>query len=170
MESTIKNFLLWPAFEPIHLTVNMRAIEDTRTLLLKMGNGSLDSLNNDGRISIPDTMILKADDDLIDNVFGQNIETFTTDCYSERAILFPTNEKCRIINNKINDKFTHVSKTFYSVESINSDDSTEISNFPVEFLNTVHILGLPPHELTIKIDSIVMLIRNLKTKVQIFFV
>ncbi len=50
---------------------------------------------------------------------------------------------------------------YYSIDSIESDDDQEISNFPVEFLNSINISGLPPHLLKLKVGSVVMLIRNL---------
>ena len=33
--------------------------------------------------------------------------------------------------------------------------------YPVEFLNTLHFAGLPPHELNLKKNAVVMLVRNL---------
>ena len=41
---------------------------------------------------------------------------------------------------------------------------TMTSNYLVEFLNSLTISGLPPHKLVLKINCIVLLIRNLNTK------
>ena len=44
------------------------------------------------------------------------------------------------------------------------DDPDEVSNYPTEFLNTLQPDGLPPYNLTLKVGSIVMLLRNLDSK------
>lgn len=43
------------------------------------------------------------------------------------------------------------------------DDVREQANYPVEFLNTLTVSGLPPHKLILKENCIVLLIRNLNT-------
>lgn len=44
------------------------------------------------------------------------------------------------------------------------EDNSEKINFPVEFLNSIISSSMPPHELTLKVGAIVMLLRNLNTK------
>ena len=40
-------------------------------------------------------------------------------------------------------------------------DDESLGNYPAEFLNTLNISGLPPHELRLKLGVPVMLLRNL---------
>ena len=54
-------------------------------------------------------------------------------------------------------------KTYNSMDSISSEDPEEVANFPTEFLNTLHVLGIPPHELKLKIGAIVILLKNINS-------
>jgi hypothetical protein len=44
------------------------------------------------------------------------------------------------------------------------DNAENIDNYPMEFLNSISIPGLPPHELRLKKNAIVMLLRNLNVE------
>ena len=51
---------------------------------------------------------------------------------------------------------------FESADSIvHSNDDAEASLFPTEYLNSINASGLPPHWLTLKTGSALLLIRNL---------
>lgn len=54
-------------------------------------------------------------------------------------------------------------KAYHSLDKVVSDDVREQNNFPVEFLNSLSVSGLPPHKLVLKESCIVLLIRNLNT-------
>ena len=78
------------------------------------------------------------------------------------VILTSHNEDSSILNNKIltlidSDEMTYDSDRHKGVDL--SDDNIYI-NFPIEYLHNIRE-GLPPHELHLKINAIVMLIRNL---------
>ena len=49
-------------------------------------------------------------------------------------------------------------------DKIICDNDNDINNYPVEFLNSLTISGLPPHKIVLKVNCIVLLIRNLNTK------
>lgn len=55
--------------------------------------------------------------------------------------------------------------TYKSIDTIISADGEDVNQlqqtYPVEFLNSVNLPGLPPHELNLKRNSIIMIIRNL---------
>ncbi len=40
----------------------------------------------------------------------------------------------------------------------------EVANFPTEFLNTLHVSGIPPHELKLKVGAIVILLKNINSR------
>ena len=65
-----------------------------------------------------------------------------------------------LISFKIPDEPT----TCYSCYKIIVDNDNEINNSPVEFSNSLTISGLSPHKLVLKVNCVVLLIRNSKTK------
>ena len=56
------------------------------------------------------------------------------------------------------DRFSSKEKIFYSHDSV-EDDSR--NHYPLDFLNSITPNGLPPHELKIKKNCPVILLRNL---------
>lgn len=73
-------------------------------------------------------------------------------------------EDCALINSDILNRMPGEEKIYHSYDKIITDDESEINNYPVEFLNTLCVSGLPPHNLQLKVNCIVRLIRNLNTK------
>lgn len=65
------------------------------------------------------------------------------------------------MNNVIMDKLPGESKTYLSADSVDTIENT--TQFPIEFLNSLTVSGLPEHELKLKIGAAVMLIRNLNS-------
>jgi len=76
----------------------------------------------------------------------------------ERAILSTTNEHVDAMNAIMIEKFPRDEKVFYSFDSV--DDDTR-NNYPLDFLNSITPNGLPPHELKVKKDCPVILLRKL---------
>ena len=81
--------------------------------------------------------------------------------FSKVAILAPKNDHCRAINNKVLDLIPGEVKTYKSVNRLVSENDSEILQFPIEFLDSLELTGLPPHELNLKVGAIVMLLRNM---------
>jgi hypothetical protein len=68
----------------------------------------------------------------------------------ERAILSTRNEHV--------DRFPGKQKVFYSFDSI---DDVSYNNYPLDFLNSITPNGLPPHELKVKKNCSIILLRNI---------
>ena len=84
---------------------------------------------------------------------------------TDRVILAPHNEDTKLINNKVLNLLFGDSHTYYSLDYathkvIDQTDENIHLNYPVEMLNNIRE-GLPQHELKLKINAIVMLIRNI---------
>lgn len=76
----------------------------------------------------------------------------------ERAIFSTKNEHVDVVNALMIERFPGKAKVFYSFDSV--DDDTR-NNYPLEFLNSITPNGLPPHELRVKMNCLVILLRNL---------
>ena len=102
-------------------------------------------------------------DDVIDSVFA-NFEgnLGKAEYYESRVVLAATNEIVNEVNNEMVRRIPGELHTLTSVDTVGDmDDQTA---FPTEFLNTLCLPGMPEHELLLKIDSIVILLRNMDIK------
>jgi len=114
-----------------------------------------DSSKNANNISSKDYPI----DNLIEKVFPKLNENCTSaDYMRERVILSTTNGHVDAMNAIIIEKFPRDEKVFYNFDSV--DDDTR-NNYPLDFLNSITPNRLPPHELKVKKDCYVILLRNL---------
>ena len=82
-----------------------------------------------------------------------------------RVILAPHNDDTKLINNKVLSLLLGDTHTYYSLDyathkGVDQTDENIHLNYPVEMLNNIR-KGLPPHELKLNINTIVMLIRNI---------
>jgi len=76
-----------------------------------------------------------------------------------RAILAARNVDVNEINFHIQQILPGDLMSFKSIDTV--IDENEIVNFPTEFLNSLDLPGMPPHNLQLKIDSPIILLRNL---------
>ena len=96
------------------------------------------------------------DDDLIDEVFS------TSHSYlQDRVILSPKNEHCLHVNERVLGTLPGEVRTYISADSVKCDNEDERLNYPMEFLNSLTPSGMPPHWLNLKVNAVVMLLRNL---------
>lgn len=102
---------------------------------------------------------------MISSTFPNFLQNFNCTKYlSERAILTPTNQTVGRLNAIIVDKIPGEAVSYYSLdeaEDFGGTDAQKNAAFPIEYLNSISIAGMPPHELKLKVGVVVMLIRNL---------
>ncbi|KAL4143309.1 hypothetical protein QTP88_005655 [Uroleucon formosanum] len=89
----------------------------------------------------------------------ENLKEISMDWLCERAILTSKNETAKEINKILLGSFQAKKMEYRSVNSVLEID--DAVNYPVEFLNSLNPPGFPPHLLTLKIGSPIMLLRNL---------
>jgi ATP-dependent DNA helicase PIF1 len=77
---------------------------------------------------------------------------------NETAILATLNAKVEEINEEILDMLDGEERTFYSLDSTDPEHETTIMP---ETLNALRSAGLPPYEMRLKSNAVVMLLRNL---------
>lgn len=108
-------------------------------------------------------MILPQGQSLIEATFGKQLTPDMEHLYAERAILCPKNKDCLEINAKVLNGLPGHLVTYQSIDSVKEDDPAQVANFPTEFLNSLHVSGLPPHQLSVKVGAVIILLRNLNT-------
>ncbi|XP_074323772.1 uncharacterized protein LOC141660684 [Apium graveolens] len=91
-------------------------------------------------------------------------EGHSTQYLSERVILTPTNQTVGHLNSLIIDKLPGESVSYFSVDAVEEFGGTDEDMnkaFPIEYLNSLNVAGMPPHDLKLKVGVVVMLMRNL---------
>ncbi|CAI6350436.1 unnamed protein product [Macrosiphum euphorbiae] len=78
---------------------------------------------------------------------------------SQRAILAAKNNDVHALNFTIQSKIAGDLVTYKSVDSITNPD--DVVNYPTEFLNSLEIPGFPPHNLQLKVGTVILILRNL---------
>lgn len=130
--------------------------------LIQIGNGEYPSINGEpeGTIELPSSIVVQKD--IVSEIYGEAI--FSPDDvrrFYETAILSPKNEHCDYINSKVIDLLPGKEKVYFSVNHLITENENEILQFSSEFLNSLELSGLPPHNLKLKNGAIVMLLRNM---------
>nr|CAI5826953.1 unnamed protein product [Callosobruchus analis] len=71
------------------------------------------------------------------------------------------------LTNRTNDQILGLldgAYTYLSDDFVETGDEGEHLNFTIEFLNSINSSGVPQHRLSLKVGTVVMLLRNLNTK------
>ncbi|XP_037906157.1 uncharacterized protein LOC119648468 [Hermetia illucens] len=77
----------------------------------------------------------------------------------ERAMLAVKNKDAEDLNAIIQNFHPGQLVSFKSVDTVMNQE--DVVNYPTEFLNSLELCGLPPHNLQLKIGSVVMMLRNI---------
>lgn len=77
----------------------------------------------------------------------------------ERVILAPKNDTVSIINENVPGTFEAQQKIYLYVDFV--VEKIEVTDYPVELLNSLNPPGLPPHKFDLKIGASIILMRNL---------
>jgi len=165
-DATLQRSYLWNKIQKIRLSRNMRAQSDPwfSEYLLRIGNGTEETIGDD-YVRLPDDIVIGYTDTevavnkLIQDVFPSLEEHVTSATYmSSRAILSTKNEHVDRLNAMMIERFPGEEKVYHSFDTIVDDPQ---NHFPIDFLNSITPNGLPPHELKLKINCPVILLRNL---------
>jgi ATP-dependent DNA helicase PIF1 len=150
----------------MQLTTNMRVDPeeiDFSNFLLQVGSASHSHIDPDRPhiMEIPSQFLVANLDALIEAVFphittGYNNQYFL----ANRSILTPLNESVDAINSICVNAFPGEAHTYLSADSVQQDDKNLA--IPIEYLNSLTPSGMPPHKLTLKLNIVVMLLRNLQ--------
>ncbi|XP_035842053.1 uncharacterized protein LOC118488800 [Helianthus annuus] len=156
VDSSARMSPLWSLTKKMRLTINMRALEDPwfSKFLLRVGDGTEEPIEGN-YIRIPDDMTIQCNNrenaikELIHAIFlSTEDNVYSSDYIISRAILSTKNESVDEINNQMIEIFEGEEKFYYSFDEAEDDQR---NFYPVEFLNSLNVSGLPPHKLRLKI-------------------
>ena len=168
----MKKSPLWQHCQVMRLTTNMRVLNSVNSTdhlleharwLLNLGEGKIPRVQvgeYTDAIELPPEMVVSSLQMLEEFVYAsvaQNLHD--TRWLSSRAILTTKNSDVDNINNTLMEKLPGEMATLKSIDTVDNDDQAAL--YPAEFLNSINLSGLPPHELRIKVGAPIMLLRNL---------
>ncbi|XP_076029107.1 ATP-dependent DNA helicase Pif1-like [Oratosquilla oratoria] len=167
IDASIKSSQLWNLFEKLSLRINMRVnslnstdLQYFANKLVEIGEDKINSCDN--RIALQFGNRVSTIVALMESVFDNFESNYTDmDYLSERAILATINDNVHSINNEMLEKISEPIYTYNSIDK--AIDTNEEVNFPIEFINSLEISGMPPHCLKLKIGAPNILLRNLNS-------
>lgn len=184
--STLPNSFLWPLFSVYRLSCNMRLSSNNSDItqtqrsiefaswLLSIGNGNIGTPDPKkpkiaSVIEIPVHMLIGEPKncmrDLIDFVYGSDVlQNPTSSTLCNRAIVCPRNETTDQINAMVLDMNIESLNLYHSTDTVTplTDKSVDLDLlYPEEYLNQLSFPGLPLHELALKKDTPILLLRNM---------
>ncbi|CAI9303567.1 unnamed protein product [Lactuca saligna] len=186
---TLPNSYLWSHFtvfklhqnmrlaQPVNSNMDVNRISQFASWLLDIGNGNIrtpdkNDLENTNIIQIPHCFLIESGDkgleSLIHFVYGKDIiSNPSPEELSVRAIICPKNETADQVNDLILSKTNSQEVVYNSCDSIKSQthDSLELDTlYPQDYLNNLHFSGIPSHRLILKVNTPVMLMRNINQR------
>ncbi|GBN34501.1 hypothetical protein AVEN_141351-1 [Araneus ventricosus] len=169
INACLKSSRLWRNVEKIQLTVNMRvqmlqdpSAETFSKQLLDIGDGKVAVHENTGCIKLQTDFctIIDSQNTLIDRIFPDVHTQYVNHKWlAERAILASKNVDVNGLNLKIQQLLPGDLMSYKSIDAV--CDTNETVNYPIEFLNSLDLPGMPPHNLQLKVGSPIILLRNL---------
>ena len=152
---------LWAYIIKTTLTQSRRldpGLQDWRLYLENIGTGVINNAMDQVELDFVTTT--RNLDSLIEFVYP---DLYETDPNS--VILATINSTVDTLNTKIIDNAPGVSTLYRSIDHAISDE--EEQNYPTEFLNTLEMGCLPPHNLRLKIGTPIVIIRNIQHPVMV---
>ncbi|XP_057340808.1 uncharacterized protein LOC130677904 isoform X2 [Microplitis mediator] len=169
INACLKSSQLWRNVEKVQLTVNMRvqmlqdpSAETFSKQLLDIGDGKVAVHENTGCIKLQTDFctIIDSQNSLIDHIFPDVHTQYANHKWlAERAILAAENVDVNGLNLNIQKLLPGDLVSYKSIDAV--CDTKETVNYPIEFLNSLDLPGMPPHHLQLKVGSPIILLRNL---------
>ncbi|PPQ72835.1 hypothetical protein CVT24_012881 [Panaeolus cyanescens] len=189
IDATLLQSTLWRNMQVLHLRQNMRlgqteADQHYSSWLLDIGHGR--HLAADGTLKIPRQLLCATKDDLIyfiypDIQFHSQCPLRAREYFKDRMVLAPRNIDVAQLNEDVLALIDSPSRTYISADTVVDENGTRNANrnrrrhdaavdwtsdeadqpIPPEVLRAIDDSSLPPGELTIKVGSPLILLRNL---------
>ena len=180
VESIFKKSRIWPFIRTFHLTINERAkqrgaiTKEYADFVLSVGNGTCTTydhlLSTTGSvvpdmIKLPENILFEYDANVSETV---NLTNLVDEIYPNLGAGSETNtDRCILAaKNTIVDRINEIALARKDGEEriFLSADYSENKMIAVELLNKLTPSGVPPHRLILKLNTPVMLLRNINPK------
>ncbi|PIL35224.1 hypothetical protein GSI_03014 [Ganoderma sinense ZZ0214-1] len=158
VDASIKSSPLWPAFHVYHLTIPVRNAEDPdyARFVDAIGNGAGPDVAIDLIPHVVDS------DALIAFTFPSDVINNADTCL-QRSILAPTNAQIDAYNTTVIESVHGQQQTYFAADTLKEADDAgvPIDHSILDYAARHTPPGLPAHALTIKVNGVYRLIRNL---------
>ncbi|XP_058733121.1 uncharacterized protein LOC131604715 [Vicia villosa] len=181
IHATINSSYIWDHCKVLKLTKNMRLqqsgattsaseLEQFSNWILKVGDGKLvETTDGYADIDIPADILISNFDDPLRAIFQNTYPNFEANFNNvaflqSREILAGTIETVDEINHYVLDNLPGDEKEYLSSNSVDTHDGDGNESFDVlnpEFLNALRTSGLPNHNIKLKVNTPIMLLRNI---------
>ena len=139
---------------------------DYEKWLLKLGEGKLPAegkLKSETINQVPKSMCHDSKEDVVDAVFDDLKNNIgNSEYFKSRVVLAALNEIVNEVNDEMVQKLPGELHTFHSIDTVKNVDASTM--FPTEYLNILSLSGMPEHELKLKENTVVILLRNMDIK------
>ncbi|GBP37618.1 hypothetical protein EVAR_34655_1 [Eumeta japonica] len=169
LNACLKSSNLWKHVKVLHLSKNMRVMLQNdqsgdifSKRLLDIGNGKFPIDMLIGCIIFPESFcqLPQSKAELIQKAFPNVAQNYLFhDWLSERVILAAKKFYVNELNFRIQDDIPGEMRTYKSVDTATNED--DVVNCPVEFSISLDLPGLPPHNLQLKVGSVVIMLPNI---------
>ena len=159
VNATIKSSYLWPYFKRFKLSKNLRANADAQEFakfVRNVGRGIPNSDEPEGYCRLPESVCTK--ESLTEKIFGSLMRNRDYSKINETAILAALNKTVEDINDEVLDMLEENERIFFAQDT--TDTEHEATVMP-DMLNSLRSAGLPPYKMRLKVNAVVMLLRNL---------
>ena len=155
VDATLKSSYIWQIVTRLQLTQTMRSklqgeSSQFADFFLTIGDGRRTPQRRRTFFNLlPDDTTVENEKELLDFVLGGIENNYTNSAWlSSRSIICPTNSEVDAINNIIMSIFPGDVKVYRSNDSVEGNEH----QYPIEFLNTLCLSGMPraPHTLQLK--------------------
>ena len=148
---TVKNCSWWSQVRTFQLTKNYRAARNPRfaAALERIGNGSV------AAVTVPESSRLSNVSDLISKVYGSDMTTVPR---HNNMILSLKLEECRVINELCLNMLPDTGLQAHAFDDVK--DNRNSSLYTDEYIASLHLNGVPPASLLLKINGRYMITKN----------
>ncbi|PIL35120.1 hypothetical protein GSI_02908 [Ganoderma sinense ZZ0214-1] len=158
IKASIKSSPLWPLFKIFPLTIPIRNAADPEfaKFVDAIGDGAGPEVSLDLLQKVPSS------EQLISFVYPPDILSAPVSCL-RRSILAPTNIQVDTYNEIIIDRISGAQRTYLAADSLKEVEEAGIESpdTVLDYVARQTPPGLPPHSLTIKVNAVYRLMRNL---------